>query len=685
MANTITIKATVSRVVYPRESECVESSKPQFTVILTNYGKCVGMLSFRPAEGSSLNLTGSYEAWHGERNFRFVRATQDIPQDPKALLQYVCRIGRGLGDKTAEKVWNQYGADWRSHVEEFSPAMSQSFVRTLNALGANKAKTDLSVFCLKIGCGPAVAEKAWDAWRESAMATINANPYSIASLPGCGFKTADAVGEHFGIGKSDIRRALAAIDYSVSNAMESSGDSIVSRDAVYDAIRDLGVDRSVASAAMAKLVSSGRIVFPTMDTVTTSRVVKEEGDFARYIVTHRTLSTDIPKLEWPNGFKPDKCQVEAVENAMSHMGLTIINGGAGTGKTTIIRTLARTLESIGCSVELCAFAGKAAARLREATGHSASTIHSMLGWMGESFRQGNLHGVTVIVDEASMVPSSLLYEITKRDPERLILVGDQAQLQPVGVGSPFHDAIDAMKSVVTTLDTFHRNKEAVFSSANMIRNGIVPQSEETGAEKFEVRRFRGPDQIHEWIEARVRSGEVDFDQDIILSPRNGEGEEPAPCTVKSINSTVQDIVNPHERGVAFKVGDRVMCTKNFPVLDIWNGTCGTITRIDIDGVPYMLPDDSDSEVKLSSKETRGAIVQAYCLTVHKSQGSQYRDVYVCVLRRDAAVLLDNSMLYTAVTRARRACHILCDDRIDRVVGTISRRTTYLRKLLKAEL
>lgn len=687
MANTFTIQATVTRVVYPRESDAqTVSAKPQFTVMLTSCGKCVGMLPFRPAVGSRLSLTGSYEAWHGERNFRFVRATQDIPRDPKALLQYVCRIGHGLGEKTADKVWSLYGSEWQSHISEFSPSMNLAFTRTLNALGANKSKTDLAVYCLKIGFGPSVAEKAWAAWKDGAMSAINANPYCVASLPGCGFKTADAVREHFNINKSDARRALAAIDYAVSSAMDASGDSIVSRDSVYDEIKSLDVDRAVASAAMAKLVASGRIVFPTMDTVTTSRVVKEEGDLARYIVTHNTISAEVPALPWPDGFTPDECQVKAVESAISRIGLTVINGGAGTGKTTIISTLAKALESIGCAVDLCAFAGKAAARLREATGHSASTIHSMLGYTGEGvgFRAGNLHGRTVIVDEASMVPSSLLYEITKRDPERLVLVGDQAQLQPVGIGSPFHDVIDTMSGLVNTLDTCHRNKEAVFASANLIRNGAVPQSAESKSEKFEVVRLRGPESAHEWIVERVKSGEIDFDQDLVLAPRNGEGEDPAPCTVKSVNESVQEIVNPHEDGRRFKIGDRVMCTKNFSNLDIWNGTCGSISRINTDGIPFFAPDDG-GEVRLAEKENRDAMTQAYCLTVHKSQGSQYRDVYVCVLRRDAAVLLDNSMLYTAVTRARRACYILCDDRIDRVVGTVNRRRTYLQKLLKGEL
>ena len=347
------------------------------------------------------------------------------------------------------------------------------------------------------------------------------------------------------------------------------------------------------------------------------------------------------------------------------------------------------MESRGCAVNLCAFAGKAAARLREATGHHASTIHSMLAYSGDGigFTAGNLHGRTVILDEASMVPSALLYEITKRDPERLILVGDQAQLQPVGIGSPFHDVIDTLPTVVHTLTTCYRNKEAVFAAAAKIRDGKMPEEGKSRNEEFAVRRFASAEEVQSFVEEEVKSGAIDFDQDLVLSPRNGEGEEPAAATVKSLNAAIQDIENPHEQGVKFLSGDRAICTKNFSKLDIWNGTTGWITRVDHDGKPYFLPDDADSEydeIRLGEKEQQAAISPAWCLTVHKAQGSQYRDVYVVCLRRDAARLFDRSMLYTAVTRARRRCILLTDDGIDRIIGAVRRRRTFLQTLFKGE-
>ena len=690
---TQTISCTVSRVVHPREP--FTDGQPRFCVLLTSAGKATGMLPFYPETGMRLKLTGERREYNGELQFKFSRALHDAPADPKALLDYVASIAKGIGPKTAERIWEEYGAEWQERIDDMKPSVSLSLHRTMDALAANKARSELTVYMISIGGSPRMADAAWAAWGENAAATIEANPYLLATLPGLGFKTVDGdIRKHFRIGDADIRRATAAVDYALRDMMESSGDSVVSRDALYSQFHELNVPRSVASIAMAKLVESGRVVFVGMDKVTTSQVVKHEGDFYRYITDN--ASSQPAKLFIPYDairdidVKFDDSQVIAIAAATSNVGLTVINGGAGAGKTTIIKAICQILERRGCSVDLCAFAGKAAARLREATGHRASTIHSMLAFSGEGlgFTAGNLHGRSVVVDEASMVPSSLLFEITKRDPERLILVGDQAQLQPVGIGSPFHDVIDTLPTVVHTLTTCYRNKEAVFAAASQVRNGELPDEGKSRNEEFAVMRFDTPEAVHAYIDELVKSCAIDFDHDLVLSPRNGDGEEPAAATVKSLNASIQALQNPHEEGVKFLAEDRVMCTKNFPKLDIWNGTTGWITRVDGAGKPYFLPDDADSEydeIRLGEKEQQAAITPAWCLTVHKAQGSQYRDVYVVCLRRDAARLFDRSMLYTAITRAKRKCVLLTDDGIDRIIGAVRRRNTYLRHLFKGEL
>lgn len=369
--------------------------------------------------------------------------------------------------------------------------------------------------------------------------------------------------------------------------------------------------------------------------------------------------------------KLDESQNAAVKAAMQNR-FCIINGGAGVGKTTIIKRVAEKLEARGENVELCAFAGKAAARIREATNHESQTIHRLLGYRGDyGFTTKTLSSASVIVDEASMIPSSLLYEIVKRNPARLVLVGDEAQLPPVGSGQPFHDTIRFCPDKVYTLTKSYRNSEAVYAAAMQIRVGQIPQMESRSAnEYFKFTNCNTPEKVHKHILDCVRNGEVDFDQDIILCCRNGTGEN-APASVKTMNKDIKDIVNPGERRIG--EGDRIINSKNCPELDVWNGTTGSAQRFDVSGAMYVFldyPAIDYSRMAIGGEYAHTSSVMinkmnvqdwdlAYALTTHKSQGSQYRKVFFVCLNRDLySGLLTRSMLYTAVTRAKAECHVI---------------------------
>lgn len=362
-------------------------------------------------------------------------------------------------------------------------------------------------------------------------------------------------------------------------------------------------------------------------------------------------------------FTLDQSQIEAVERAVERP-FSIINGGAGCGKTTIIREIVNRLEQEGEIVKLCSPTGKAAARLRQASGCPACTVHSLLRFDGERFAAGPFAGSSVIIDESSMMDSALLAEIAKRHPDRLVLVGDQAQLPPVGAGQPFHDVIRFYPETVRTLTTCYRNAEAVFRAASAIRAGRMPELHaESAHEKWDVHATGEPEETQRVILEWVRQGVFDFKQDIILAPKNGErnaetGEFP-PCTVNRLNLEIVKLLNPRNPAERrrFLPGDRVIVTKNNAEKDIWNGTTGTVARTDMDGGLFMaldpLGDEEPPEVRLSREETAD-LQHAYALTVHKSQGSQYRKVLFVCLMRDRFIL-DRSLVYTAVTRTRCEC------------------------------
>jgi exodeoxyribonuclease V alpha subunit len=275
-----------------------------------------------------------------------------------------------------------------------------------------------------------------------------------------------------------------------------------------------------------------------------------------------------------------------------------------------------------------------------------------------------------------MVSSDLLAEVIVRKPDRLILIGDQAQLPPVGCGQPFHDIVHCLPSAVRTLTTCYRNSEAIFKASGLIRAGKMPAfREQTENEFWEISQTGGPEPTHEAILDIVRSGQVDFAQDIILCCRNGETAE-QPCSVESMNLGIKAIVNPSKLGKRIEDGDRVICTKNCPDLDVWNGTTGSVKTFDADGSMWVHLDFPAVDVAktLTSSETiyvddvlipRKQVIEwqlAYALTTHKSQGSQYRKVFFVCLLRDVAALLDRPMLYTAITRARKECHVMGESR-----------------------
>jgi len=378
----------------------------------------------------------------------------------------------------------------------------------------------------------------------------------------------------------------------------------------------------------------------------------------------------------------DGNQCEAVEKAASSR-FFIINGGAGTGKTTIISRLCGMLQN----AVLCSFTGKAAARIREATGILSQTIHRLLKWNGTKFMAGNLSDCNIVIDEASMLSSTLLAEIVRRCPRSLTLVGDEAQLPPVGEGQPFHDLVRAMPERVHTLTTCYRATGAICQAGQAIRNGFMPKNMDSDGELFETKQTGDAEKTHQAILDIVRMGSIDFKEDVVLVPRN---EGPF-SSVGSLNRAIRDIVNPGE-DIPFRPEDRVMNLKNNSHLDIWNGTTGKVVSVMPSGrmiietdLPVM--DDEGkpkSEVVISPEEARNFTL-AYAMTVHKAQGSQYRGVWMACLSRDSYTLLDNAMMYTAVTRARKSCHLIGEIRaIHAAIGNRTSKRTVMQLLAEKD-
>lgn len=683
----VSVKTKIVRVLFPKtEIGFVKG----FVIFSTDRCKMKGTLPFYPKPGMELEFKGRYETYQGELQFKFFQFSQSLPTDEIALLKYVATLANGIGVKTLESIIETYGAEWRSRLADMPDRISIPLRQTLELLGQNQARTDAITYLLSIGGTPRMGELAYERFKEQAIPTLKQNIYALSECSGIGFRTVDdKLRGRFGILDHDARRANAAVLYAIKDLFDSTGNTVVERATLLSAIRALNIPESAASVAVDNTVQAKILVaIPETDLISTSDAWNHETAIIGYLST--TVVDHFPGIDYSTAsVTPDDSQKEAIEHALCTTGASIINGGAGSGKTTIVKIIADNLKKKRLEFSLCAFAGKAAARLREATGHHASTIHSLLGYQGEArgFTVGSLEGQTIIVDEASMLPSWLMYELCKRNPERLILVGDQAQIPPVGIGQPFHDMIKKMPRIVRTVTTCYRNREAIFQSAIAIREGNRPANESVSPEeKFRVIRVDTPQQAHKMISDWVTNNMLDFETDVILSPRNGEKDAANDASVNGLNRTLQRICNPHDEGQKFRVDDRVMFTSNFPKEQAWNGTTGWIHSVDTDGIPTVEVDSPIEEsfryVRCGTSDMRTSLVPCYAMTMHKSQGSQYRRVVIVCMRRDLHTLLDRALLYTAVTRAKKACVIVTDCDLQLAINSVRERTTLIQKLLK---
>lgn len=351
-------------------------------------------------------------------------------------------------------------------------------------------------------------------------------------------------------------------------------------------------------------------------------------------------------------------QQKAVEMAIEK-GDCIITGGAGTGKTTIIKKIIEALPK-GYAY-LAAPTGKAAARMKECTGYFAETIHRLIGLTedGVSFGGKSLAGKAVIIDEASMIDSWLMSRLISENPQRIILIGDEAQLPPVGAGSPFHDLLKLIPESTTKLTHCYRSSSSVHFAAQRIRSGIIPDNSEAGGEKYEFRQMSA-ELAQQQIIKMFEAGELDPEQDIILASMYGDDN--APGGINSLNKAIMAVVNPHQSGQKWKVGDRVLNCKNFSASDWWNGDMGTIIDVDSAGQAVEVRPDrtrDEGSIYITDREMLNQLKHAWALSVHKAQGSQWRKV-VFLAPPQHSFMLTRPMIYTAVTRTKKECLVLGD-------------------------
>ncbi len=628
----------------------------------------------------------------------------------------------GIGPVRAQELINIFGEDILDIIE-FEPekltrvkGIGQQTAKTIHDSYMEHVNERYVVMELsKIGLSANMALKLYKRYGKSAVDVIYQNPYKlIDDINGIGFLRADAIAMQIGFDPASAVRLSAAIRYRMNNSALSGNTYIIYEDLISSCAQALDVSEDDVEDLLGKMISSGRVVLDERE--------DEKRCFLRhYYDCEKTCAYIISDLLKQKSEEDDDVwemieqyekyslitlapeQKEAVKTAVCN-NFSIITGGPGTGKTTIIKAIVYILRRLGKSFALAAPTGRAAKRMSEACGEGASTIHRLLryeysGEENTSFfgnfgrnEENLLDYDVIIVDEISMVDVNLLSHLLKAvdtDRTSLVFVGDARQLPSIGAGNVLSDLLSVERVPKCELRQVFRQKEQslIVTNAHRIKEGLLPEISPDNSE-FAMVNISTQQKIASMILRLVENNSFDCrrlireDRLQILSPfKKGE------AGVLNLNEKIQDIMNPlsgNEEEILIgsyrlRHGDKVMQTKNDYNLPwtninthetgkgIFNGDMGYVTHIDRAGGEIHVLYEGERRVIYDSTNS-DSLVLAYAITIHKSQGSEFDCVIIPVFSASMSFLTRN-IIYTAVTRAKRRVILIGENEaLRRMIG-----------------
>lgn len=700
------LTGTVKAIIY-------RSEDTGFTVLeLTNEaGEDMTAIGEMPLAGvgERVELTGQWtEHKTYGRQFRAETCKTLAPATLTALKNYLASgLIKGVGESTAQAIVQTFGMETLDVLEKEParlvevPGIGQIRAQTIGAsYGAQLGLRDIMLGLQKYGVTIGQAMKLYKIYGELCLAKIEENPYRlIDDVEGIGFKTADAIARNGGVEPDAPYRLRAGLKYTLQWARQEGHTYLPREKLVEVAAGLLQADIAPVERTLTELLLEGQLIqeqLPGEDGIFLPGMFRTEQDCALRLLRLQGQSAldnpffrpkaQIARLEQQLDITLAPAQRQAVELALK-AGALVITGGPGTGKTTILRFVITLLEEMGTEYALCAPTGRAAKRMGEATGRDASTIHRLLeysygeGGFGRN-AENTLLADVVVVDEMSMVDVPLMAALLRAlaPGTRLIMVGDSDQLPSVGPGNVLRDMVDSGQIPVVRLTEIFRQsgRSAIVTNAHRINEGQMPILE--GLEDFGFEPMEEQEAVIRRLIAlnsgkAAKLGAQEPLQDIqVLAPM-----KKGPLGVYNLNKRLQEALNPpaHKKkerkygDVVFREGDKVMQIKNDYRLawtrslphqppemgeGVYNGDLGTIMSIDLyEQTLEVLFDDGRSAVYAFSMLEE--LELAYCISIHKSQGSEFPIVLLPLLG-GPPMLLNRNLLYTAVTRARHMVYIL---------------------------
>ena len=684
------IYGLLEKIIYYNEendfivAKLQEKGKKELTTIVGNIS------GINP--GESLRLSGG---WVHKRRFgdQFQVESFEVimPATLHGIEKYLSSgLIKGIGPIMAERIVQEFGLHTLEVIEKKPERLSdvkglgpKRIAVITKAWGEQKEIKGIMIFLQGHGVSAAYSAKIYKQYRDRSIELVKENPYRLAQdVHGIGFITADRIAQHLGINLNSLIRAKAGLIYVLNKLTEEGHVYYPEKDLIRKTKEVLNVDPEVITRAIFELSDGKEIFREEIDHGKDQRTVY----LARFYVAEAGVAQQLRRLEESSSniraIHPEKAiewvqqklhvelaekQKEAIKLAASSKVL-IITGGPGTGKTTIINAILKLFQQLKLRILLAAPTGRAAKRMNEATGWEARTIHRLLEYSPQKggFRKDQddpLEADVVVIDEASMVDTVLMYHLLKAIPSRahLILVGDVDQLPSVGPGNVLRDIIHSgIFNVIRLTEIFRQARESmIIVNAHKINTGEFPVLEDSSPKEttdFYFIQEEDPEKILNKIISlcaeRIpeRFGFHPIRDIQVLTPMHK-----GVVGVSNLNLELQKRLNPDSfemthGGRTFRLGDKVMQIVNNYEKEVFNGDIGWISKIDRESRELII--DFGGRLIPYDQSDLDEIVMAYAISVHKSQGSEY-PVVIFPVTTQHFLLLQRNLIYTGITRAKK--------------------------------
>lgn len=646
-------------------------------------------------EGQTVDMYGSFEKGRTDDEVKFMVGSceEKIPEKSSGLMLFLGsgKI-RGVGPKIAAKIVEHFGNDTISILDNEPDKLKEvdglndKKIELIKEDWVNwRSKLEIIATLREYRITDASAIKIFEEFGAKSMSIIKNDPYRLTEVKGFGFDSADRIARAGGTEINDPMRVKMCIKYLLRKVadngstacptamLKKEGSKVlgVSEVMVEDYINELSENNEIIAKKVKMRIagSRGNAKYEFYDGFADSKVHFTELRIAKEIARIQfspIMGNDKSKIDKfikKNEFKLDESQLEATKSIFENK-FSVLTGGPGTGKTHTTKAILSFYKSLGLKVVLAAPTGRAAQRMKEATGEESETIHSRLGFDGGGFTRNSenqLDGDVFVLDETSMLDIWIAKAVLAAIPDhaRVLLIGDYDQLASVAAGAVLRDLIESGMLNVARLSTLHRtgeNSNINYEARNVLEQKMPVLYEYTSASDFVFVEANTEIDIQEKILDIVSELALDKDAGLkasdiqILSPRKD-----TKVGVHNLNMELRPLLNPTYRlyqGVDFKYlpGDRVMQFKNDKDLKIYNGDVGVVTSInEEDGIAMV--DFLGNKVEIDSTKLSN-LNFAYASTVHKSQGSDYPIVIIPISSKHIH-MWDANLLYTAITRGRK--------------------------------